>query len=252
MGYKTAMLIFGVLSAILIPIFWPDPEPPVLPDMWWGRGKLLFDPAKFPKDNPAVRPFRVNVMNETLRDLNRRLDNTRLSDPLDNVQFQYGFRSDYLKKVIDYWRNTYDWRKEEKRLNQYDQFLTQIEGIDIHFLHIKPTKTNPKMKVLPLMLIHGWPGSVVEFYKILPLLVTPSGDRDFVFEVICPSIPGYGYSEAPHQPGFSMADAARVFVKLMDRLGFPKFYVQGGDWGSAISTVISAVYPKKYCYIFRL
>ncbi|XP_013789374.2 epoxide hydrolase 1-like [Limulus polyphemus] len=237
-------LIFGIICAILIPLVWPDPESPVLPDMWWGRGKMPSDPSEYPEDNITIRPFVINVENETLEDLNHRLDNARLPESLDNVQFQYGFHSNYLKEVITYWRNTYDWRQEEEKLNQYDQFLTQIEGIDIHFLHIKPTITNPKIKILPLMLIHGWPGSFVEFYKIIPLLTTSTDDRDFVFEVICPSIPGYGFSEAPHQPGFSMTDAGRVFVKLMSRLGFKKFYLQGGDWGSAISMVISSVYPK--------
>ncbi|XP_022240816.1 epoxide hydrolase 1-like isoform X1 [Limulus polyphemus] len=244
MGYTSIILLFGVSSAILIPLLWPDPDPPVLPDMWWGRGKMPSHPSKFPKDNTAIRPFTINVKNNTLQDLNHRLDNARLPEPLDNVQFQYGFHSKYLKKVIDYWRNEYDWRREERKLNQYPQFLTQIEGIDVHYLHIKPTIKNSKIHVIPLMLIHGWPGSVVEFYKIIPLLTTPTENRDFVFEVICPSIPGYGFSEAPHQPGFSVADAGRVFVKLMARLNFHKFYLQGGDWGSAISMVISSVYPE--------
>ncbi|XP_076335451.1 epoxide hydrolase 1-like [Tachypleus tridentatus] len=247
MGCATITLFFlilGVICAILIPLVWPDPEYPLFPDMWWGHGKIPSDPSEYPEDNITIRPFVISVENKTLEDLNRRLDNAHLPESLDNVQFQYGFNSNYLEKVITYWRNTYDWRQEEKKLNEFDQFLTQVEGIDIHFLHVKPTVTNPKIKIFPLMLIHGWPGSFVEFYKLIPLLTTSTDDRDFVFEVICPSIPGYSFSEAPHQPGFSMVDAGRVFVKLMKRLGFNKFYLQGGDWGSAVSTVISLLYPE--------
>lgn len=180
-----------------------------------------------------------------LKDLKSRLNKTRYVEALDNVQFQYGFHSSFLKEVVEYWKTKYDWRKHEKELNKFEHFTTQIEGIDVHFIHQKPNLQGKKLRVLPLLLVHGWPGSVYEFNKILPLLTTPREDKDYVFEVICPSIPGYGFSEPPHQPGFSIASAARVFMKLMDRLGHKKFYTQGGDWGSAITSIMAVAYPER-------
>jgi len=147
---------------------------------------------------------------------------------------------------VDYWRKEYDWRSQEKMLNQYPQFKTTIEGLEIHFMHVKPKlPADSKLKVLPIMIIHGWPGSVVEFYKLIPLLTTARPGRDYVFEVICPSIPGYGFSESPYKKGFNIRAAARIFLTLMDRIGHRKFYVQGGDWGSAISTSMARCYPER-------
>jgi hypothetical protein len=120
-------------------------------------------------------------------------------EPIEGTQFNYGFNANYLKQVIEYWKTKYDWRKQEKELNKFNQFTTQIEGINIHFIHVKPSK--PAKTVVPLMVIHGWPGSVWEYYKAIPLLTEPTDG--IAFEIICPSIPGYGFSEAPHQEGLN-------------------------------------------------
>lgn len=149
-------------------------------------------------DSTEIRPFKINITDTVLNDLQYRLKNARFVDHLEDSRFNYGFHSDYLKQVVEYWRTKYDWRAAEKKLNSYPQFKTQIEGLDVHFVHVKPTK--PAKTVIPILVIHGWPGSFLEYYKTFPLLTEPINGVSF--EVIAPSIPGYGFSEAPHKQGF--------------------------------------------------
>ncbi|XP_040906412.1 epoxide hydrolase 1 [Toxotes jaculatrix] len=202
---------------------------------WWGAGdKPLFEDDK-------IYPFQVQTSDEEIQDLRERIDRTRYTDPLEDSGFQYGFNSSYLRKVVSYWRHVFDWKKQVAVLNKYPHFKTKIEGLDVHFIHVRP-KPRENQRVLPLMLVHGWPGSFYEFYKILPLLT--ENQDGVVFEVICPSIPGYGFSEAPHKQGFDSLAAARVFLTLMERLGFSQFYVQGGDWGSLITTNMAQMKPQ--------
>ncbi|XP_074532196.1 epoxide hydrolase 1 [Halichoeres trimaculatus] len=202
---------------------------------WWGAGE------KPPREDDTIKPFEVETSDEEIQDLHERIDKSRYTDPLEDACFQYGFNSTYLKTVVSYWRHKFDWKKQVAVLNKYPHFKTKIEGLDVHFIHVRPPHRGHQ-RVLPLMLVHGWPGSFFEFYKILPLL-TESQD-DVVFEVICPSIPGYGFSEAPHKQGFDSIAAARIFLTLMERLGFSQFYVQGGDWGSLITTNMAQLKPE--------
>jgi microsomal epoxide hydrolase len=149
-----------------------------------------------------------------------------------------------MKNLVDYWKNSFDWRKQERILNQYDQFVTNIEGLDIHFLRVHPMDRNLESKAKPLLLLHGWPGSVVEFYKIIPFLIDPlnhGGTDNDVFEVVCPSIPGYGFSQAAEKEGLDVVAVARIFSKLMARLGFSSYYVQGGDWGSILASTMAII-----------
>ncbi|XP_043492467.1 juvenile hormone epoxide hydrolase 2-like, partial [Polistes fuscatus] len=181
-------------------------------------------------------------------DLNKRLENPRLNvEPLEGVGWTYGLPATYLKNIIEYWRTKYNWNERQALLNKYPQFVTNIQGLDIHFYHVKPSNLpkNKKIKVLPLLIAHGWPGSVVEFQKIIPLLTTPKPDRDFVFEVVAPSLPGYGFSDGAVRPGLSTAHIAIIFKNLMARLGFEKFYAQGGDWGSIITYSMAVLHPEK-------
>lgn len=194
-----------------------------------------------PEDNTAIRKFSIEIDDQELEILRQKLMLSKYHEPLNGVNFQYGFNSRTLMNIVDYWKNTYNWRKCEQELNKYDQYKTQIEGIDIHYVHVKPK--NPDGVVLPLLAIHGWPGSFYEYYKTIPLLIDYSAEG-LSFEVILPSIPGYGFSEAPHTEGFNCISAARIFVKLMERLGFKKFFVHGGDWGSIISRTIALMYPE--------
>lgn len=202
---------------------------------WWGAG------VKPLSEDDKIYPFRVQTSDEEIKDLYERIDRTRYTDPLEDSGFQYGFNSTYLKKVVSYWRHQFDWKKQVAVLNKYPHFKTKIEGLDVHFIHVRPPHRE-NQKVLPLMLVHGWPGSFYEFYKILPLLT--ENQDGLVFEVICPSIPGYGFSEAPHKKGFNSLASARVFLTLMERLGFSEFYLQGGDWGSLITSNMAQMKPQ--------
>ncbi|XP_003215967.1 epoxide hydrolase 1 isoform X1 [Anolis carolinensis] len=210
---------------------------------WWGFGEKSSN-----NEDESIRPFEVKTSEKEIQDLYQRLDLARYTPPLEGAAFHYGFNSNYLQKVVSYWRNQFDWNKQVDILNQYPHFKTTIEGIEIHFIHVKPTHIPSGQTPRPLLMVHGWPGSFYEFYKIIPLLTNPVGSgssgENLVFEVICPSIPGYGFSEAPHKQGFDMTAAARIFHKLMHRLGFQEYYLQGGDWGSGITTHMAQMLPK--------
>ncbi|XP_063775057.1 epoxide hydrolase 1-like [Pseudophryne corroboree] len=208
-------------------------------DGWWGVGHRQDD------ENEDIRPFKIETSEEELNDLFRRIDQTRFSEPLEGSRFNYGFNSTHLRKVVSYWRNTFNWEKQLEIINQYPHFKTKIEGIDIHFLHVKPVNLPPGRKAKPLIMVHGWPGSFYEFYRIIPLLTDPtSHGLSEHFEVICPSIPGYGFSEASHKQGCNSVAVARIFYKLMQRLGFREFYAQGGDWGAIICTNLAQIAPS--------
>lgn len=184
---------------------------------------------------------------QVITDLNGQLDRflRRVpTPPLENQGFQYGFNTDYLRTVVTFWRNKYQWKEREAYLNQFPQFKTNVNGLDLHFIRVTPKATSGK-KVLPLLLLHGWPGSVREFYDIIPLLTTPRNDADFVFDVIVPSLPGYGFSQGSAKTGLGAAQIAVVMKNLMKRVGFDKFYIQGGDWGALIGKNMGTLYPAK-------
>ncbi|XP_047430217.1 epoxide hydrolase 1 [Mugil cephalus] len=208
-------------------------------DGWWGSGA----PPNTEED-VSIRPFKIITSDNELEDLYRRIDQTRPVPSLEDSQFNYGFNSQYLQKVVSYWRHDFDWRKQVAKLNQFPHFKTNIEGIDIHYLHVKPKKVPGEGSAIPLIMVHGWPGSFYEFYGLIPLLTDPSDPDDLVFEVVCPSIPGYGFSEAPHKKGFDSICAARIFHKLMRRLGFQQFYAHGGDWGWLVTTNMAQLEPR--------
>jgi len=215
------------------------PELPELqPNPWWGAGQ----PRKM---DEKIREFVIDIPKEDVADLQRRLkQDARLTAPVEGAAFTYGINTLALQQVLDHWKGSYDWTKRQQRLRTVKHYKTNIAGLDVHWMRATPPASAGKV-VRPLLMVHGWPGSFVEFMDILPLLTTPREDSDVVFDVICPSIPGYGFSEAPHRPGFDMIEAGRVFVKLMERLGFEKFYVQGGDWGSGIATNMAVLFPEK-------
>lgn len=213
---------------------------PTLPETNWGS-------KKNEKESIKIRPFKIDVSKSVLDDLKYRLAHRRtFKKPLENVGWTYGISTTYLNTVLDYWRDKYNWTERQALLNKYPQFMTTIQGLDIHFYHVKPNLPNNKnLKVLPLLMLHGWPGSVVEFQKIIPMLTKPWPNQNFVFEVIVPSLPGYGFSEGAVRLGMANAQIAVIFKNLMQRLGFEKFYVQGGDWGSVIASDMAVLFPEK-------
>ncbi|MED6282089.1 epoxide hydrolase [Characodon lateralis] len=206
---------------------------------WWGPGA-----PPDAEEDITIRSFKVTTSDEELEDLYRRIDQTRPVSSLEDSQFNYGFNSHYLQKVVSYWRNHFDWKKQVDKLNQYPHFKTNIEGIDVHYVHVKPKRVPEGTCAIPIIMVHGWPGSFYEFYGLIPLLTEPPDQGDLVFEVVCPSIPGYGFSEAPRKKGFDSVCAARIFHKLMKRLGFQQFYAHGGDWGWLVTTNMAQLEPK--------
>ncbi|CAH1247673.1 EPHX1 [Branchiostoma lanceolatum] len=246
MGWKltTFFVVVAVAIAVLFSgVLETPPEPLEFQDNYWGRGAK---PSPDTKEDEKVYGIIVNVSDSAIADLKNRLLSTRFFEALEDVQFQYGFHRDYMIDLVNYWKTQYDWRKQEAYLNTFLHYKTKIEGIDVHFIRVKP-KLKPGQTAKPLLLVHGWPGSVFEFYKMIPMLVDPTshgGSEDDVFEVIAPSIPGYGFSEVPHKKGFDQIAAGQMFLKLMERLGFEKFYVQGGDWGALITRSMALLKPS--------
>lgn len=186
----------------------------------------------------AIRPFSIRVSDAALADLKTRLNLTRLPEPLQGAGWTHGTDIAYLRELLAYWRTDFDWRAQEKRLNQFEQFTTTIDGLRIHFLHRRAARAD----ALPLLITHGWPGSFVEFTKVIGPLTDPvahGGRAEDAFHVVIPSIPGFAFSDAPREPGYDPARIAAVEAKLMARLGYARYGVQGGDWGSIISTQIA-------------
>lgn len=196
-----------------------------------GGEPRLEEPAA--SDPEAVRPFTIAVPDAALLDLRERLERTRLPDQIPGTAWDYGTNRAYLEELLDYWREDFDWREHELRLNAFDQFKTEIDGVDVHFVHER--SSNPD--AVPLLLIHGWPGSFVEFAGLVGPLTDPisyGGSESDAFHVVVPSLPGFGFSGKPAEPGFSPERMADMLAALMERLGYDRYGVQGGDWGGII------------------
>jgi pimeloyl-ACP methyl ester carboxylesterase len=182
--------------------------------------------------------FRLDVPEADLDDLRERLARTRFPERETVADWSQGIPLAYVKELCEYWRDGYDWRRVEARLNAIGQLRTEIDGLGIHFLHAR----SPHPGALPLLLTHGWPGSVVEFFKVIGPLVDPpahGGDAADAFDVVCPSLPGYGFSDKPSEPGWGVPRIAAAWAQLMARLGYERYGAQGGDWGAAITTQLA-------------
>jgi pimeloyl-ACP methyl ester carboxylesterase len=191
------------------------------------------------------RPYQLHVPDPVLSDLQQRLERVRWPDePPHGAPWQFGTDGSYLRELTTYWREQFDWRAQEAKLNDFPQFTVPLAGIDLHFIHVPGSGPKP----LPLLLSHGWPGSVWEFHRIIPMLTDPArfgGDPADAFTVVAPSLPGYTLSFQPGQRRFAIADIAAVFSELMvDVLGYPRFAAQGGDWGSFISAYLAYSVPE--------
>jgi pimeloyl-ACP methyl ester carboxylesterase len=174
-----------------------------------------------------VTPFRIDVPDSELRDLRERLRRTRWPERETVADWSQGVPLDYVRELCRYWADEYDWRATEARLNELPQFRTEIDGLGIHFLHVR----SPRPDALPLVLTHGWPGSIVEFSKV----IEPLSDA---FHVVCPSLPGYGFSDKPAEPGWGVERIAAAWARLMARLGYERYGAAGSDWGTSISASI--------------
>ncbi len=191
------------------------------------------------------QPFTLHVPDAHMDDLRARLARTRLPDQVSNSRWEYGADLSYMRSLIEYWRTTFDWRAQEAKLNAFAQFKVPLAGIDVHYLHVPGRGPDPQ----PLLLLHGWPGSVFEFLDMIPRLADPArfgGKAEDAFTVIAPSLPGYGLSFKPNQKRFTIAEIADCFAELMTSvLGFKRFGAQGGDWGAFTSSALGVRHPDK-------
>jgi microsomal epoxide hydrolase len=195
-----------------------------------------------------IETFQIAVEQAVLDDLGRRLRQTRYPDQIAESGWDYGADLTPVRRVVEYWRDDYDWRKHEAALNAFDHFRTRIDGQSIHFLHARSTHAN----ALPLLISHGWPGSIVEFLEVIRPLTQPEqhgGDPADAFHVVCPSLPGYGFSEVTRTRGWDARRIAEAFSVLMARLGYDRYGAQGGDWGSVITSELGALDADHVCGI---
>jgi len=191
------------------------------------------------------RSYSIDVPDSVLVDLKTRLERTRWPEALIGAEWDYGANVDYIRELSEYWLEKYDWRAHEERLNRYPQFLCEVDGVDLHFWHVKGNGP----RAFPLILMHGWPGSIYEFYELIGPLSDPGaygGDPAAAFDVVIPALPGYGFGGKPRVRGWDSARAAQAFDALMAReLGYSLYGAQGGDWGSFIAQKMGSAYPER-------
>ena len=195
-----------------------------------------------------MEPYTISIPDEVLTDLAQRLANTRFPDQLEDAGWDYGTELAYLKELCEYWQSEFDWRKQEAALNRFDHYRTGIDGITVHCIHQRSSEP----EALPLIITHGWPGSVFEFTKILGPLCDPAahgGDPADAFHVVCPSMPGYGFSDPPRKPGFDIKSVAEVNKQLMAKLGYTRYGAQGGDWGAPATSWLAILDEEHVCGI---
>ena len=184
--------------------------------------------AQTGRTNEAIVPFKIQVPDAVLRDLKTRLERARFADEFPDVGWDYGTNLQYIQSLMTYWRDRYDWRAQERRLNRFSQFKTNIGGLDIHFIHQKSKDPNAR----PLLLLNGWPSSPVEYDKVIEPLSAS-------FHVVVPSMPGYGFSDKPRERGYNPERMAQVWATLMARLGYNRYIVHGSDWGISVATYLA-------------
>jgi len=192
----------------------------------------------------AIAPFSLHISDSAIADLHERLDRTRWPDELDAEPWAYGASLAELQRMMQFWRHEFDWREAEAGINELDNYKANIDGQDIHFIHQRGQGPNP----LPLLICHGWPGSFVEMLDIIPLLTDPArngGDAADSFDVIVPSMPGYGFSGRPQKPGMTPQVIATLYAGLMAALGYEQYGLQGGDWGASVTTLIARQWPDR-------
>jgi pimeloyl-ACP methyl ester carboxylesterase len=191
-----------------------------------------------------IQPFNIAVSDQELEDLQQRLERTRWAQDFSNDNWQYGTNGDYLRQLVSYWKTDYDWRKQEATINQYPQFKARIDDVDIHFIHVRGKGPSPK----PLILSHGWPWTFWDFQKVIGPLTDPvshGGRPEDAFDVVVPSLPGYGFSTPLTKTGMNFWQTADLWVKLMEGLGYPRFAAHGGDWGAFLTAQLGHKYADR-------
>jgi pimeloyl-ACP methyl ester carboxylesterase len=197
-----------------------------------------------------IRKFQLEVTDAVLDGLKKRLSMTRWPNKETPEDWSQGIPLGYMQELCDYWQHEYDWRAREERFNRFPQFITEIDGVDIHFIHLPSVHENAR----PLIITHGWPGSVVEFHKVIEPLADPTahgGNTEDAFHVVVPSLPGYGFSGKPEVTGWGIEKIADIWGALMARLGYDHYFAQGGDWGAMVTTHIG-LQDKEHCDAIHL
>jgi epoxide hydrolase len=194
-----------------------------------------------PENSASIKPFKVHIPDSVLADLRRRLSETRWPDQLPGTTWEYGADISKVRELANYWQKGYDWRAQEAQINRFDQFTTEIDGQTIYFIH----ERSPRRDAIPLMLIHGWPGSILEFFALIEPLTHPKDSSTPAFDVVVPSLPGFGFSGPTTSRGWDPARMAKAFIVLMDRLGYSRYGVQGGDWGSEVAQQMARQAPAR-------
>jgi len=193
----------------------------------------------------VIAPFRIEVPDAVLRDLRERIARTRWPDEISGSGWDYGTNLAYLRELLDYWRDRFDWRAQERKLNDLSQFRADVDGLDLHFVHARGGGPDP----MPLLMLHGWPSTFYEMTKVLPMLADPAahgGDPGDSFDVVVPSLPGCGFSERPREPGMHKTRMAELFSKLMtDVLGYERFAARGGDVGAGVVSLLALDHPER-------
>ena len=188
----------------------------------------------------SIREFKVSVDESQIEDLHKRIDLIRWPDEINDEMWSLGTKKSFLKDAMHFWKNDFDWRKHENQINDFGSYKFKTkDGLEIHFIHSKSKSENS----IPILITHGWPGSIQEFFKIIPLLNQYKDGLSF--DVICPSMPGYGFSDKPTEKGYDSKKIAQINHELMVALGYKKYIVQGGDWGSTVSKWSAELYPKE-------
>jgi epoxide hydrolase len=208
-----------------------------------GPLSFVYGPASASvEDDSVIAPFTYHASDEALADLRLRLEGTRWSERETGIGWDQGPPLAKLKKLVEYWRTDYDWRRSEADLNRWPQFKTTIDGLGIHFIHVRSRHPN----ALPIILTHGWPSTILLFRDVIEPLTDPTahgGATDDAFDVVIPSLPGFGFSDKPTARGWNAERTARAWAVLMQRLGYPRYVAQGGDWGAFVSTAMAQQKP---------
>ena len=200
-------------------------------------------------ENTVIRPFQINTPQEALVDLRRRINATKWPDREQVTDSSQGVQLATIQKLARYWATEHDWRRMEAKLNALPQFITTIDGLDIHFMHMRSKHEN----ALPMIVTHGWPGSVIEQIKIIDPLTNPTahgGTAADAFHLVIPSLPGYGFSGKPTEPGWNPPRIAKAWAQLMQRLDYTRYVAQGGDWGNAVTEFMALQQPP--CATYRV
>ncbi|CAH1099644.1 unnamed protein product [Psylliodes chrysocephalus] len=246
----TGALSFTVIYNYCYNFIYFDGRPGISDDFCWGKKENC-------KNDTNIYSFKINIRQEEIDDLISRLNNTRqFISRLENTQTQYGVSGQILEVIRKFVMEEYNFTQRLIYLNKYPQFKTKIQGLNIHFLHIKP-KNRRDLPVIPILLLHGWPSSVREFYESVPSFM--SDNRQYAIELVIPTLPGFGYSDGATKPNCRTAHIANMLKILMDRLGYKRYVVHGSDWGAVVATNMATLYPENvigfhsnFCFSFRV